>query len=275
MSMKTYTTILLAAQRPGITNPIAEHYNVSHKCLAPVNGIPMVERVLTTLLASDHIEHVVLSIEDPDILRALPMIEELYQAGAVSFAESKKNLSASVIHAIQTMGGNKMPFLITTADNCFHTTEMIDHFLNDIDQANAEAAWGMAADTLVQDTYPGTGKITGQHKLRDGIWSNCNIYAVCSERALASIEIFKGGGQFGNKKKRKAMIPMIGFWAFFLYRYGLVSLNGLAAQASRVFKIRAHAVKMPFADAPIDADDLPSLQFIEQNLIEREGKATI
>ncbi len=273
MNRKQYTAIILAAQRPGVTNPIAKHFGVSHKCVVEVNGTPMIERVIENLRACEHISRIVISIESPSVLHAIPSVKSLVDAGTISFTKSQENLYTSILHAVKSTGLDKMPYLVTTADNCFHTPEMIEYFLGDIDANDAEAAWGMTPDSLVQSTYPGTGKITGQHKLRDGIWSNCNIYAVGSEHALNSIEIFKGGGQFGNKKKRRAMIPMVGLWAFFLYRFGITSLDGLARQASKVFKIHAHAVKMPFADAPIDADDLPSFNFIEQHLVEREGNA--
>lgn len=271
MSQKKYTALVLAAQRPGIVNPLAEHFDVSHKCLIPVNGTSMIERVLETLNLSDNIGHIAVVLEDFNIINQLDTVKKLSDSGKLTFVKSEKTLSGSVLGAIRKLGMDKMPYLITTADNCFHTPAIIDYFMNEVRTKGAEAAWAMTPDALVQETYPGTGKITGQHKLIDGIWSNCNIYAICSERALESVELFKGGGQFGNKKKRKAMIPMIGIWAFFLYRFGLITLNGLGRKASQIFKIKAAAVKMPFADAPIDADDLVSFDFIEEHLIKREG----
>ncbi|WND03407.1 NTP transferase domain-containing protein [Temperatibacter marinus] len=271
MPQNKYTALVLAAQRPGIVNPLAEHFGVSHKCLIKVNGSSMVDRVLTVLDQSDNVGHIALILEDYAIIENLPEVKRLQESGKLTYIKSEQTLSSSVLSAIRTLGTEKMPYMITTADNCFHTVDIIDYFMNEVRDKKAEAAWAMTPDLLVQETYPGTGKITGQHKLIDGVWSNCNIYAICTEAALSSVELFKGGGQFGNKKKRRAMLPMIGVWAFFLYRFGLITLNGLARKASSIFKIKAHAVKMPFADAPIDADDLVSFNFIEDHLIEREG----
>ncbi|GHF11872.1 hypothetical protein GCM10017044_02160 [Kordiimonas sediminis] len=230
----------------------------------------MIERVVTTLTKSENVGRIQIVIEDATLLKDLPGIQALITDGTVTFVKSEKTLSQSVMAAIRAGGSDGLPYFITTADNCLHTPAIIDHFLNEVSSEKADAAWAMTNDKLVQETYPGTGKITGQHKLTDGIWSNCNIYAVCSEEAFAAIELFKAGGQFGNKKKRKAMIPMIGLWSFFLYRFGLVSLSGLAKRASKLFGIHAVAVKMPFADAPIDADDLVSYNFIADRLAERE-----
>lgn len=270
--MQKFTALVLAAQRPGIVNVLAEHFGHSHKCLIPVNGTPMIERVMHILQASEKVGQIVVSIEDPDIVLALPHLKAMHEAGDLTFVKSAENLAASVSEGIHQCG-DQYPYLVTTADNCFHSTEIVNHFLNEIEQTGADIAWGMTPDVLVQETYPGTGKITGQHKLWDGIWSNCNIYAITDPAALKTAELFRKGGQFGNKKKRRAMIPMIGLWAFFRYRYGLITLAGMAKMASRIFGVKAHAVALPFADAPIDADDLVSFEFIEARLGEREGKA--
>ena len=270
--MQKYTALVLAAQRPGIINALAEHFGASHKCLIPVNGTAMIERVMNILKASQRVDQIVISIEDPEIVLALPAMKAMAEAGEISFVKSANNLASSVAEGIHECG-DRYPFLVTTADNCFHTPEIVDYYLGEVEATGADISWGMTPDTLVQETYPGTGKITGQHRLWDGIWSNCNIYAISDAKALRATELFRQGGQFGNKKKRKAMIPMIGLWAFFRYRFGLVSLKGMAKMASRIFKVKAHAVQLPFADAPIDADDLVSFEFIESHLVEREGKA--
>ena len=40
------TIILLAGQRAGVVNPLAARAGVSHKCLAPIRGRPLIARVL-------------------------------------------------------------------------------------------------------------------------------------------------------------------------------------------------------------------------------------
>lgn len=271
MADRKYTALLLAAQRPGVTNAIAEAYGESHKCRVAVAGKPMIERVVANLMATPEVDKIVISIEEPDVLLVLPEIKRLHEEGTISFAKSERTLADSVLAAIDMMGDDAMPFFITTADNCLHTPEIISYFLQEVTKADAEAAFAMTPDTLVQETYPGTGKITGQHKFRDGIYSNCNIYAICTPRAKATAELFRKGGQFGNNKKKKALIPVVGLWPFILYRYGLVTFDGLVKRASKAFGIRAKGVVLPFADAPIDADDIVSLKFIEARLNEREN----
>ena len=46
---KTWTALVLAAGR-GPNDPMAKAYGVSHKCALPVNGVPMLRRVVNALL---------------------------------------------------------------------------------------------------------------------------------------------------------------------------------------------------------------------------------
>ncbi|WCL54936.1 NTP transferase domain-containing protein [Gimibacter soli] len=276
MTTLRFTALVLAAQRPGIVNALASHFGVSHKCTLPVNGTPMLDRVVGYLADVPEVDRIAVSIEDPAIALALPGVKKLHDAGRIVFTTSRQTLSQSVVGAIDELGGpSALPLFITTADNCLHSAEIVSYFLKDIINTGAEAAWGMTDDALIQQTYPGTGKITGRHVLRDAIWSNCNIYSVVTERALGAIELFRAGGQFGNKKKRRALLPMVGLWSFLLYRYGLTTLSGLEKRAGKAFGIKAHCVRLPFADAPIDADDLVSYEFIEARLKEREGDRSV
>ena len=53
-----YSALVLAARRPGILDPLAKAVGVTHKCLAPINGRPMLERVIEAVLQSDRCKHV-------------------------------------------------------------------------------------------------------------------------------------------------------------------------------------------------------------------------
>lgn len=57
----------MAANRPGIVNPIAEMKGVSHKCLAPVAGVPMLQHVVRMLRESSCIGEIRVSIEDTSV----------------------------------------------------------------------------------------------------------------------------------------------------------------------------------------------------------------
>src|SRR5688572_31390237 len=57
--------IVLAGQRRGAVNPLAARAGVSHKCLAPIAGKPLIAHVLATLTAVPALAEIRISVE-PD-----------------------------------------------------------------------------------------------------------------------------------------------------------------------------------------------------------------
>ena len=57
------TVILLAGQRAGVVNPLAARAGVSHKCLAPIHGRPLVAHVLETVTALPAVREIRISLE--------------------------------------------------------------------------------------------------------------------------------------------------------------------------------------------------------------------
>ena len=66
------TAILLAGRRDGATDPLAQAAGVTHKCLVPVAGQPMLLHVIEALVANRRIGTVRVVIEDPALLFGLP-----------------------------------------------------------------------------------------------------------------------------------------------------------------------------------------------------------
>src|SRR6187399_329860 len=55
--------IVLAGQRNGAVNPLAVRAGVSHKCLVPIGGKPLIAHVLGTLVALPELAEIRISVE--------------------------------------------------------------------------------------------------------------------------------------------------------------------------------------------------------------------
>lgn len=55
--------IVFAGQRAGVTNPLAVRVGVSHKCLAPIRGKPLLAHVLDTLTTLPPVAEIRVSLE--------------------------------------------------------------------------------------------------------------------------------------------------------------------------------------------------------------------
>ena len=106
------TVVVLAAQRDGELDPLAAAAGVTHKCLVPICGRPLLAHVLKALEGVSGIESVRISVEAGAEARLRPI------TGAsplpIQFSESADNLADSVYRAAQGAAG---PIIVTTADN--------------------------------------------------------------------------------------------------------------------------------------------------------------
>lgn len=249
--MTKITSLILAASRKGAEDEVAKLNNVSHKCLAPVNGTIMLERVVNAIKASDYIDRIFISIENEDILRQAPALKAMLDEGTLQFVPSADNLFASIANAIAAID-SPFPILISTGDNALHTTEMIDYFCVELDKNQSDVSVGMTPAQTILDAYP-DGK-RAFHELKDGGWSSCNLYGLTSDAALRAAKAFETGGQFGKQPSR--LLKAFGLSFVVKYKLKLTSLDGLAKHLSNRWKLKLSPIRMPFADAPIDIDNV-------------------
>ena len=143
----TYTALVLAAQRPGIIDPLAEKGGVSHKCLIDMDGRPMIERVLDSLRGSEHVGPILISIDDPKALNGLGELQSDVASGKVTIVPSAVNLYESVKLALSE--GVDFPVVICTADNALQTSEMVDHFCKTFTEEGADVGVSVTPAELI------------------------------------------------------------------------------------------------------------------------------
>ena len=265
---KKVTALVLAASRLGPEDVVAKSQNVSHKCLITLDGMIMIERVLREIREARDIDRIFISMEQPDLLDSVPYVRDLREKGEIQFVQSHENLFLSVTGAARDIE-DPFPLLITTGDNALHTTEMIDYFCGELFSCAPDAGIAMTPAAVILDAYP-EGK-RAFYNLKDGGWSSCNLYAVMTEKALGATKAFEGGGQFGKNQQR--ILKAFGFVFMVLYKYKLATMATLGKRLSRRWGIDLKIIQMPYADAPIDVDNLGDVVLTEKILKARRAAA--
>ncbi len=237
--------IVLAAQRQGVRDPLAARFGVSHKCLVPLHGQPLVAHVLGTLAACRAVDSVAISVE----AGAFDPIRQLIPSAsgkAFDLVAARDNITESVLAAA---GDHSGPLVITTADNVLLSASsvvtmrkvLLDH----------DGAVAMARRESVLDAHP-----DGQrrfYRFRDGEYSNCNLYGLAHCRALRAAEIFRGGGQFAKKASR--IVEAFGLANLVLLKLGLLSLPTAMRRISKRVGLDLAAVVLPDGRQAIDVDN--------------------
>ncbi len=255
----------MAARRPGTLDPLVEMTGVSHKCMIPINGKPLLERVVDSLLNSGSINKIYVCIDDGSVVRSSQILSDLIDKGQLVITPARANLADSVLAAAKHIPDQEWPIIITTGDNALHTPEIIADFVRGIEQEDSDVALGITREEDVAPTIPDSG--LAYHRLKDGGFSSCNLYAL-QPNALETVNIFRSGGQFGKKHWR--ILKSFGLTSFILYKFKLISIDGLIRRIGKGFGIKVIPVFLPYDYGPIDVDNPSSFKLSERILKARE-----
>ncbi len=192
-----WTALVLAGQRPGV-DPVAAHFDMQTKSLVPVNGEPMLLRVLRTLLHTPGIAKVLVLAQDIDEQMAHPALLALRSDPRVVALKSGATISGSVLNAIGR-GNTQWPVLVTTADNAMLTPETTHEFMRGltgqdvaiglVERSRLEAACGPSTRTWL--------------RFADGAFTGANLFALRSARVAPLLRFWETA-----ERDRKSMFKL-------------------------------------------------------------------
>lgn len=239
-----FTAIILAAQRAGQIDPLAEAAGISHKALVPIAGAPLIVHVAEALLVTPGLTRLRVVIEPAMFAPIATALDHPWQ---LDFVPAADNLADSVIAAAD---GVDEAMIVTTADNVLLTPGAVVQML-DVLEGGADAAIAMATKASVMAAHP-----SGQrrfYKFTDNEYSNCNLYAFANRKAVAAAESFRSGGQFAKKPRR--LIAAIGVINVLMFAMHWLSLRGALERLSRRLRLRIEPVVLEDGAHAIDVDN--------------------
>lgn len=256
------TVILLAGQRAGARNPLAERAGVSHKCLVPIRGKPLLAHVLETVTALPAVKEIRISVEPEASAELRPLLAAYEGRGApIRLVSSQPKLIDSVVAAAEDDPG---PFLITTADNVLVTPAAAAQIRRGM--ARADGIFALARKEDVLAAHPQGQR--GFYRLRDGEFANCNIYGLANRKTFpVAADIFAGGGQFMKSVGR--MIAAFGLHNIVLLRLGAFDVKGAMRRLSRRTGIAIEATIFTDGSLAIDVDNERTYAVCEELLARR------
>ena len=250
-----WTALVLAAGR-GPDDPMAKAYGVSHKCLLPVGGVPMLARVVEALSACPRVGRILIAIERPALLRqALGGLEN-----RVEFIASGPSASASVLAALAS--DPQFPVLVTTGDHALLTRAMLDEFITASERSGADLTAGLASAQAILAAFP-LAKRTFLKFGKDQV-SGCNLYGFLTPRARMAADFWQHVE--ANRKSPFRLARAFGPALLFCWATGLTSLAHAFRLASRRLKLRAVPVLMRDARAAVDVDKPADKELAEEIL---------
>lgn len=255
------TAVILAAQREGRLDPLAAEAGVTHKCLVPIGGRPLLAHVILALSGVGGIDRIRVSVETgaEEGLRAVEGAQG--ELGVpVEFVPASATITDSVYAAAE---GAEGPFVITTADNVLLTPAAVRRVVDRL-AGGDDAVVALSRKEDVLSAHP-----QGQrrfYRFTDGSYSNCNLYGL-SRRGLGLAETYRSGGQFAKNPMRIARA--VGFINLIILRYGLISLESAMRRLGRRFGVDTSAVVLADGAHAIDVDNARTYAIAAQLLESR------
>ena len=255
------THALVLAGSRGPTDPVAQAKGLPHKALVPILGVPMLLRVVQTLLASEHIRHIFLSLDQGLKDHGLgPELDALIADGTLEIAAPKASPSASVAHVIERFHDmdEAWPLLVTTADHPLLTTSMIRHFIETAPD-DADLSVGLASASVIRKQHPNA--VRTFYRFAGEGFSGCNLFMLGTGKAGAFVTFWQDMEQ--HRKRPWRLIAAIGLSVLLRFLIGRLTIDAAFDHLSQRIGARAAAVIMPFAEAAIDVDKPSDLVLAE------------
>lgn len=254
------TALILAAQREGRIDPLAAAFGVTHKCVVPINGRPLIAHVIDALAASPAIGEIRISIDDASVIEKLPEVAWLIAKGRLKLIRSRTNLADSVV---ESLVGAHYPILVTTADNVLITPAAVTQIVRHAADTDIGVAFTRRESVLA--AHP-----DGQRKFynfSEGGYSNCNSYWIGSARALSATRIFRQGGQFAKYPGR--IVNAFGLINLIRFKFGIGTLEAAFNRFSRRFRLSIRPLILEDGAVAIDVDNVRTHGVAEALLMAR------
>ena len=264
-AVRGYTALLLAGRRQP-HDPLATAAGAPHRALLDVGGVPMLERVLRTLVETPCIGDIVISIDQPELLDSFPGIAKLRtdQRGHIAVLRSADSPSRSVLEALDD-GSPEQPILVTTADHALLRVEMIEHFLAEAEARASDVTVAVVAESLLRARLPESRRtywpFAGER------YSGANLFALLTPRARLAVEFWTRAESF--RKRPWRLVASFGPAALLNFLLRRLDLDAAFERVSDAMGARVEAVRMPYAEAAVDVDKLADLELVNRILAQQ------
>ena len=248
--MKHVSTLVLAGQRAGVTDPLCAEFNVDYKVETPILDRPMLSWVESALEAA--------GLARPYMISGYPNAGEgwLIKESGMGPADS----------ALIALKDASFPCLMTTGDHPLLRADMIASFINGSIASGADFCVGLANEAIIQEGHPNTKRT--YLRFSDEAVSGCNLFFIANEKGLAALEFWREAQHL--RKQPLKLARKIGIGLGLKYAAGRLSLQGAFDEAGRKIGISAKPVLLPFAEAAIDVDKVSDHELVSEILKKRE-----
>jgi 2-phospho-L-lactate guanylyltransferase (CobY/MobA/RfbA family) len=267
---QSFTALVLAGRR-GASDEFADALTAAdaapHHALLDVGGEPMLLRVVRVLRDCREIGRIVVCIDEPSALDAVPELAQWLADGSLECRTALDSPSRSVSDLLRNVAPGERA-LVVAADHALLTPEMVSHITR-ADSEGADMLVAVVTSDVIRARYPDTKRTW--LKFRDVWISGANLFAFLTPEAERAAEFWVRAERF--RKQPWKLVSAFGPGALFAFLFRRLDLDDAFVRVSRTVGARVRAVRMPWAEAAIDVDRPADLVLVNRILAEREGES--
>ncbi|MCP4337693.1 MAG: NTP transferase domain-containing protein [Desulfobulbaceae bacterium] len=256
--LQAFTAIVLAADRE-TANPVAKAAGVRCKSLAPINGTPMIFRVLEALSSSNKVKNKLLCGPPKKIIDQEPKLTDCIASGKATWIANQATPSLSAHEAMKSLPEDSA-ILLTTSDHALLTPEIVDYFCHEAQESGCDVVVGLARHETVMAAYPETSRTA--YRFKDGAYCSCNLFAFLTPQARTIPSFWRRVEQ--QRKKPLRVISILGWNTVLLYLLRNLTLSKAVERISQRLGCRTGIVVIPYPEAAVDVDSAEDLHLVQQ-----------
>lgn len=257
-NQQEFTAIVLAADRES-ANPVARAAGVSCKSLAPINGTPMIFRVLKALSSSIKIKNILFCGPPKNIIDEEPELSECIAAGKATWIANQSTPSLSTHEAMKSLP-QESAILVTTSDHALLSPKIVDYFCHEAQKLGCDAVVALTLHETVMAAYPETSRTA--YRFKDGSYCSCNLFAFLTPQSRTIPSFWRQVEQ--QRKKPLRVISILGWSTVLLYLLRSLTLSEALNRISRRLGCKVGIVVMPYPEAAVDVDSAEDLHLVQQ-----------
>jgi len=224
----------------------------------------MLFRVVRRLLARPGLDRVVVNIDAPELVEALPGWSEFGASGRVSILRSTPSPSRSVAESLEAAGLESAPVLVTTADHALLDDAMLDAFFAATPD-EADLALALVPSAAIRARFPEAKRT--YLRFRDEAYSGANLFFFRTPGSAAAARFWQ---RVENDRKQPwKLARAFGLTNLALFVTRRLDLAGAMRRASRVVGTEIAAVPLGIAEAAVDVDKIEDLELVRRILAGR------
>jgi len=256
---------VVMAGRRSADDPLALAAGAPHRALLEIEGEPMLLRVVRRLLAQPGLERVLINIDAPELLEAIPELCALRDGGSVEILRSTESPSLSALESLDHAGLDKGPILVTTADHALLDDEMLNAFFAASSRTDADLSFALVPRTAIRARFPEARRT--YLSFRDEAYSGANLFFFRTPRAREAALFWRRVESHRKRPWRIARAFGIANLVLFLARR--LDLVSALERASKVIGAKVVPITLDIAEAAVDVDKIEDLELVRRILADR------